>query len=174
MGSNIEAAARAASRRVSLGSLLTVPAETWTPRQIRAAARTLQLQAAPSPRFRRYRLRFKQFNPHYPHAVPVLCVRSAQQVKRVRLRFKQHPSAALRCPPSVPCSNSVHTIGSSHSSRSAQREEHSRGSTLSKTHAKWSALLLGMGFSQGQINEKLGRHKTLHRTIDALCSLGGA
>eukprot|EP00427_Karlodinium_veneficum_P037687 CAMPEP_0169292548 /NCGR_PEP_ID=MMETSP1016-20121227/62814_1 /TAXON_ID=342587 /ORGANISM="Karlodinium micrum, Strain CCMP2283" /LENGTH=397 /DNA_ID=CAMNT_0009383177 /DNA_START=61 /DNA_END=1252 /DNA_ORIENTATION=- len=135
-----------ASRRTSLGSLLTVPAESWSADQLQAALRQLHSFGA-QPRkpvvfaIARKRLRFKQSLASDDFKSP-LHKQSAHRSKTIRLRFKQ----------SVP---SYFVPQISASSREAPTAAEMKVGKVPKTFAKWSTVLLDMGFPADQVNSNL-------------------
>jgi len=149
-----------ASRRTSLGSLLTVPAESWSADQLQAALRQLHSFGA-QPRkpvvfaIARKRLRFKQSLASDDFKSP-LHKQSAHRSKTIRLRFKQ----------SAP---SYFVPQTSASSREAPTAPEMKVGKVRKTFAKWSTVLLDMGFPADQVNSKLRKYRSLHKAIDILC-----
>mmetsp|Transcript_151979 Transcript_151979/g.269250 ORF Transcript_151979/g.269250 Transcript_151979/m.269250 type:complete len:471 (+) Transcript_151979:44-1456(+) len=177
------------SRRTSLASLLIVPAESWSLDQTRAAFKKLQSFTAPlcgpppivlmrrrlrfkqscpyawsmpqesgARRCQRIRLRFKQPAPAFPRPATSKWV-------RMRLRFKQ-PSTAYPCPTRFVCSRPDEPVGQG----SVAQAVPTKGGKLPKSLAKWSVLLVEMGFPADQVSTTLRKHKSLRKSIEALCS----
>jgi hypothetical protein len=153
-----------ASRRTSLGSLLSVPAEAWSADQLQAALKQLhsfgaQRQTPPVRTFTRKRLRSKQSVP-YDFS---LQKNSPQRNKRIRLYFKQ-PSSAYPIIASNPSSSAI--LAATASGNAGP----SGGGKVPKAIAKWKSLLLDMGFSENHVDSNLRKYKSLDRAIDVLCS----
>lgn len=164
------------SHRLSLGSLLRDPSDTWTPAQCQAALVQLRaigskLRASGGQLVIRRRLSGKQ------STAPIAYV-----PKRRRLLWKQPDVVAAyyigQTPGEFANISENGSLSATDAASSSVNVKSGDGTQVASSarlkmkasHVKWTALLLDMGFPQDRIDASLRQCKTLRKAIDCLCS----